>query len=215
MTNAFLTPDALSGDGQCKTITLPIHLWRYVHGALEQLGNEYRWEQHGAVTPFEASQYFLQVTSDFVANECVPPMTIKTCYLSRNTNQFISNATNTKISYTVRTFDADTFAWDNANQAIELLKDGVYHLQAHAYYASQAAGSYVLGIMNLAMSTYYSLAQSYTPIASSQGFAIGTIRTFPAGTKIVGTTVQNTGAQRQIGAATYHTALNISYYDEG
>lgn len=60
---AFLTPDDLNEDDLvCLRVTVPSHLSRYIRGALEPLGEVYRWEQVGAVTPDDAAEYFRGVS---------------------------------------------------------------------------------------------------------------------------------------------------------
>lgn len=56
---AFHTPDHDGGETVCMRLSLPSLFWRYFYGAFGELCEAYNWLQVGTMTPFEASQVFI------------------------------------------------------------------------------------------------------------------------------------------------------------
>jgi microcystin-dependent protein len=68
----YLTPDsaALSSDVVCRALAIPIDLWPYAVGAIEQLANEWNWEAYGDA-PIEDLTGFFDLLIDTLGGGCV------------------------------------------------------------------------------------------------------------------------------------------------
>jgi len=68
----YLTPDEIPEATSCRSLLIPDSPdWlAIVSGAINELGQEWNWEQQGSVTPEEASQAMLQMWLAFVQSEC-------------------------------------------------------------------------------------------------------------------------------------------------
>lgn len=123
LTNAFLTPDSLTQVPELAvTMTVNQGLVRFIYGALDILGEEANWEQFGAVTPEEASQYFLQLLVNLQVGEV--SMTPRLVFHGfPDSDIFVHSFANVVFS-PLSFWDATVI--DRNAQTLTILRDGIY-----------------------------------------------------------------------------------------
>lgn len=67
--NAYLTPDAPSGDPVGRVLYIPDTLLPSVNGALQELAEEYNWEAFGDMTPEDAAYTCQLMLEDYYESE--------------------------------------------------------------------------------------------------------------------------------------------------
>lgn len=73
--NRWITPDATGGGNIARCLSVPPSLQPAVNGALQELLNEYNWEQVGNMTPAECVEAMTNVLSTYYESECDVPQT--------------------------------------------------------------------------------------------------------------------------------------------
>lgn len=86
--NAYLTPDAPSGDPVGRVLYIPDTLLPSVNGALQELAEEYNWEAFGDMTPEDAAYACQLMLEDYYESEVMtdtsPVLTELPLWLNQN-----------------------------------------------------------------------------------------------------------------------------------
>lgn len=98
----YLTPDEI-GDNQPIYFEIGQDMLPYVIGALSELAQELNWEAFGTITPFEASQYFKDLTARIPEN--MPQGTLEAVKVRSSVNVNISAGVWTSLNFDVEDYD--------------------------------------------------------------------------------------------------------------
>jgi microcystin-dependent protein len=62
LSNAFLTPDLPTETGKLtRLVSLPVSLWPFLNGAINELFHAYNWEKFGSMEPGDIAQLFYEL----------------------------------------------------------------------------------------------------------------------------------------------------------
>lgn len=207
--NAYLTPETLSGDLVCYPLNIPGHLLRYVIGALAELAVPENWEQFGAVTEEDASEYFLDWLFELQTGNCM--VDLPTIHLVRTANVSTNSGQLRTIEGTGANNYPDYFTVSFGE--VGLLKAGRYLVTAGCNFAHNVTGYRILRVWETVAgrNVAYDVRPAMTISGVTTTFVVSAIDTLSVGSIVRAEVLQNSGTSVNLVAGGNLLHLAVTY----